>query len=685
MKFERFVRMTRNGNWPHSRLLMVSFFCLLGQVFGHAQTLSPPTWACIQTVGTDVVLNWNPVSDPGNAFVSYDIYSNQDGFIASVNSINTTTFTDVNVSTVKDYYIKIVDNTGSTDGPIYQNVRLSLTNPSDGTALLSWNTPNANISNPNTNLVFIDREYPTGTWTPIDTLNFGQTFYKDTIDICSAFLNYRISYPGNVCTSTSNVQGDDFEDKTTPAQPIITSISIDTLTNDVQITWNKNSQSDTYGYVVYKMNGSGILVPIDTVYGWGNTNYAYTEITNNGSLTYSIAAFDSCFTQTVPQTYQTSAKSATHTSVFLQGSFNSCMASMNLNWSGYVGWTGAITYEVFATDLNGNWTSKGTTSGTSFNTSIGSSGIYSFVIKGTNAAGSIGFSNIIQVNLATSGAPLVHYFVSASVEHDQVKLTCLTDPNSNVQFIAFDRMDNAGNFNEIGRQAINGNFMVSFNDTDVNLEKVNRYRAVVVDSCGNRRTISDTVSTVYLQVISDAKNYSCSLAWTPYIGFDGGVENYAIYRGIDGVWTSTPIATVGPNEFTFIEELGDLSAPKELCYRIEAIEKLNSYGFHAQAFSNDGCGEFDPSIFIPNAFMPTGVNKTFKPVFAYMDYPVYEMRIYNRWAELVHLSDVSTDGWDGRILDGGEMAEPGVYLYRILFKDIEGKEILHEGWVTLIR
>jgi gliding motility-associated-like protein len=685
MKFERLNVMKMIGNWPLSQFCLVSLLCVLGLPNVFSQTLQPPSWKCIQTVGNDVVLNWNPVNDPGNNFVSYDIYSNQDGLLSSITNINTTSFTDVNVGSVKDYYIKIVDNTGSTDGGINQNVRLNLTNPSDGTALLTWNTPALNVSNPTSNQLYIEREYPAGTWTVLDTLSFGQTFFKDTIDICSAFLNYRILYPGDGCLSSSNIVGDDFEDKITPSMPVISGVSIDTLTKQVQISWNQNAQSDTYGYVIYKMNSSGILVAIDTVYGWANTFYSYTENTSTGALTYSIAAFDSCFTQTIPQTYQTSAKSATHTTIFLTGEFNQCLSSVLLNWSSYIGWTGSQKYEVYATDADSNWVLQATTTNTAAKITLSSGGIFSFVIKGISADSVECFSNIIQIQAATSGVPSVHYFVAASVEHDFVHLQSLTDPNSNVAFIAFDRMDNSGQFNEIGRVSVNGNFIVEMKDTDVNLDKVNRYRSVAIDSCGNRSLISNTVETIFLQVDSDKENYRTNLVWTPYVGFDGGVESYEIYRGIDGVWDAAPIAVVGPSTYSFQEDLGELYGQKTLCYRINALEQNNSYGFHANAFGNDGCAEFEESIYIPNAFKPSGVNKTFKPVFAYMDYPNYEMRIYNRWAELVHLSDVSTEGWDGKIMDRGELAEPGVYLYRIMFTNGEGKEILKEGWVTLLR
>ncbi|MBU2020257.1 MAG: hypothetical protein KJ941_11485, partial [Bacteroidetes bacterium] len=391
-----------------------------------SQTLPAPIWRCIQTVGNDIQLNWEPVSDPGNQFVRYEISSVEDGLIASINTISTDTYLHTNVSNIRNYFIKIVDATGSSTGVIYQNIRLNINNPSDGTALLNWNTPTNNISNPFSNLVYIEREFPTGNWTRIDSLNNSVSFYKDTIDICTAFLNYRIVYPGYGCNSLSNVVGDFFEDKITPNIPKIQSVSVDTLTGEVQIDWNTNEQKDTYGYVIYKKDVAGFLVEIDTVWGVNNSFYSYVENTSMGSLTYSVAAFDSCFTQTLPPTYQTSAKANVHTSIFLQGQFNACAGSVSLTWSTYDGVSGPMQYEVFATDDQNNWVSRGIASSPSFAVQFQSSGIYDFVIRAFKGVNFSVFSNKISVQVNTSGPPQINYIQSASVESNGVLLKHLT-------------------------------------------------------------------------------------------------------------------------------------------------------------------------------------------------------------------------------------------------------------------
>ncbi|MFY0643365.1 MAG: gliding motility-associated C-terminal domain-containing protein [Bacteroidia bacterium] len=66
---------------------------------------------------------------------------------------------------------------------------------------------------------------------------------------------------------------------------------------------------------------------------------------------------------------------------------------------------------------------------------------------------------------------------------------------------------------------------------------------------------------------------------------------------------------------------------------------------------------------IPNAFTPNGDgnNEVFKPVL--VNYQNYELRIYNRWGELMFQTTDVNEGWDGTYM--GSPVQQGVYLYDI--------------------
>ena len=109
----------------------------------------------------------------------------------------------------------------------------------------------------------------------------------------------------------------------TPFIPVIHNVGFDTSTQQMQIQWNTNAAPDTYGYVVYTYDANGFLIELDTLYGQNNTSYLY-NVVGNGPFSYTVAAFDSCLTTTIPATFQTSAKANLHTSILASYQLDMC-------------------------------------------------------------------------------------------------------------------------------------------------------------------------------------------------------------------------------------------------------------------------------------------------------------------------------------------------------------------------
>jgi gliding motility-associated-like protein len=90
------------------------------------------------------------------------------------------------------------------------------------------------------------------------------------------------------------------------------------------------------------------------------------------------------------------------------------------------------------------------------------------------------------------------------------------------------------------------------------------------------------------------------------------------------------------------------------------------------------------TIFVPTAFTPQGdfLNETFMPLMTNMK--AFEMRIFNRWGELL-FSTQNQDGpgWDGSNR-AGKMMKNDVYVYKIYVKDIYGLEYEYYGHFTLL-
>jgi gliding motility-associated-like protein len=95
-----------------------------------------------------------------------------------------------------------------------------------------------------------------------------------------------------------------------------------------------------------------------------------------------------------------------------------------------------------------------------------------------------------------------------------------------------------------------------------------------------------------------------------------------------------------------------------------------------------------PSIvYAPNAFRPNSnitENKTFMPVGAGVDPARFNLKIFNRWGEMVFETSSLYTPWDGTLKNGKE-APQGNYVWISKYTDIQGIERNEKGQVLLLR
>ena len=116
-------------------------------------------------------------------------------------------------------------------------------------------------------------EFPSGTWTLIDSVPTAINSYIDTITICDEFLNFRIGIEDQLgCISYSNIEGDQFQDMLPPDIPVINYVSVDTSNGFVEIDWDSTYFEDTYAYIIFQ-NINGVWEVIDTVIGYNISYY----------------------------------------------------------------------------------------------------------------------------------------------------------------------------------------------------------------------------------------------------------------------------------------------------------------------------------------------------------------------------------------------------------------------------
>ena len=78
-------------------------------------------------------------------------------------------------------------------------------------------------------------------------------------------------------------------------------------------------------------------------------------------------------------------------------------------------------------------------------------------------------------------------------------------------------------------------------------------------------------------------------------------------------------------------------------------------------------GEYDNTIFHPNVINAVRLN----------------MKIYTRWGEMIWETDKINVGWDG-YLKSGELASPGVYIYKAEVKYKDNVEEVLVGDITFL-
>jgi len=122
------------------------------------------------------------------------------------------------------------------------------------------------------------------------------------------------------------------------------------------------------------------------------------------------------------------------------------------------------------------------------------------------------------------------------------------------------------------------------------------------------------------------------------------------------------------------------------CYLVTAVD---SFG-NESIFSNQACVENCPTYELPNVFTPNGdgINDLMVPLKGKMHVPKIDLKIYNRWGQIVFQTSDPEINWDGKEMLSGKDCTPGTYYYICTIYQLfrEGnKEKKITGTVTIIR
>jgi len=693
----------KNGNEldrvPYQFVFRISDdFCPIPEVLYETVTINvinpgviqAPPITCIQGNGTsDFTINWEAVGNPNGTFISYEVHTIQNGLIATIPVIGTTSYTHTGIIDDLDYYITVVSGCNGLarrNSDTIRNVYLNLSNVNPGIAVLDWNNPTTTPLPQIGGMYYIHKEYPAGTWTIIDSVPYGTTHYEEIIDVCDEFLNYRITVNNLPCNFISQINGETFTDQTPPDIPGMTFVTIDTLTNETVISWNPSTAPDTYGYIVYMQHPvTGFLIELDTIFGQFNTSYNYLEDYTGGSTTYTVAAFDSC-PSPFGAPFNLSARDPNfHSTIYLTHNFSTCDGTVNLNWTTYRGWD-VTSYDVFVKKEGETWQLIANLPGTNHSFVGENQTVYEVAIRANKGDGTVSFSNIRSFNVATTLQPSYSYISTASVlpGDKSIEIKYTFDNAAIVTKIALQRM-NRGAFETI-EEVDNPAAEHLFIDEKVYVDDQSySYRVIYFDSCGNEGYASNIAQTILLKSQLDQASFISYVNWSPYSEFNGAILGYNLHRSINGAESYTYVATIPPGQLSYQDSLYDIDNEGQVCYRIEALEGPNIFNNPQFSHSNETCVVIDPIIYIPNAFYPDGVNTIFIPVIRSYVINSYRMTVFDRWGQVVFQTGNPLEGWNGRINNAGREAETATYVYMVEFNDGNGEQVMTRGHVTLLR
>ena len=654
-----------------------------------------PSLRCLAVAANgDVELTWMPSVDPIGYFNSYQIFSgpSANGPFTVIDSIfdisqnsYTNTATNANNASVY-YYIRSRSGCGgnvmAAAADTLQTIFLEATDAGSGQIEINWNALSQPLL-PTTILPYrVLRQYP-----PAAMLDFTTTPALTTEDFMSGCLQdifYNVTIEDQSgCTSVSNVNGGPFSNDQPPNPPSIDSVSVNYTDNSVYIGWTLSASADTRAYIIYQII-NGVPSLVDTVFDQTATSYLFQGGNPDaGPLSFIVTALDECDLE--------SSDPPDHSTIHLDYELFSCENRVTLSWNPYDSWAGGVNqYDVYVSENGAVYEAAGTSPNNFINLSnLEQSAAYCFIVRGISSQGNASStSNEICFFADVQDLPEFAYLRKATVLSDGSAFsTCVIDTASDAAFYKVLRSPFPGNtFDTLVTAAIPlATNEVSYTDVQaLTGSQSYTYVYVLVDKCNNESKISNNGRTILLQGIAD-DGFVNRIRWNTYGNWDAGVNQYRLYRSMNGGATFAYLATTA-SDTTFVDRVFDeVDTSLVFCYIVEAIENTgNQYGFQDTSWSNKLCVTQKPTVYIPNTFIPrSNTNNTFKAVGLYENLATnHEFIIFNRWGEEIFYTKDTHESWDGKYMSA--YVPGGIYVYRIRFNYPDGSSFDHKGAVLVL-
>jgi gliding motility-associated-like protein len=187
--------------------------------------------------------------------------------------------------------------------------------------------------------------------------------------------------------------------------------------------------------------------------------------------------------------------------------------------------------------------------------------------------------------------------------------------------------------------------------------------------------------------IIDESSFQNRLKWNNPNNFcaDDVIKYFIYYASSDDTIFMRLDEVQGATDTTYTHYLSNSLAG---CYYVTAVD---SY-YNESAPSNKMCVDNCPCYILPNVFTPNsdGQNDLYTPILPYRFVDKVEMKIFNRWGNLVFETNDPMINWNGKEQKTKKDAKEGVYfysckVYEIRVEGVQASNKILSGYIHLIR
>jgi len=466
---------------------------------------------------------------------------------------------------------------------------------------------------------------------------------------------------------------------TVPVGALLTRVSVEPETGNVDLNWDLSPSSDIAAYIIYNHN-SGYWYAIDTLWNPSATSYICNSTgTKYFSESYVVAALR------LPVC--TSPLSNVLSTICCTSLSDTCKKQITVKWNRYTAFPKKVTGYKLLVSKNGAPYSVDY-SADSLTTSISISDFepdtkYCYVVRAELEDGTFSSSNKSCIETKMQRPPSwINADYATVSDNEKIDLSFSYDPASEIRQFSLEKKEGIAGIYKPLAELSSSSGSVRYTDEKADLKTVNFYRLSAVNNCSVPVVFSNPASNISLSLTRDQN--SIELNWNPYRSWNGGTGSVSLITDTGNGSVETTGIAVSDSLVNFdYSSIMYKTTGSEVCFRLEYSEGSNPYVTPGTSYSNRVCMPTTEIINVPNTFTPDGnlVNDTFKPVLSFTPF-AYRLLITDIKRKIVFDTSDFNAEWDGT--SNGIKLPEGPYLWFLKVTSPSGKTISRTGTVNII-